>query len=148
MARKFKIFSKFQNEILQSGLLARLSNSALRIYLVLLSYSDWEAGWSYPSVKTISRDSGLHKNRISKGTEELVSAGLIKKYREGKELSFRNTYRIIQNPQIDRNKISPAPKRPCRFLKGADGKFKSVRSESAPVPQDAEVTVPPKADKN
>jgi len=148
MARKWKSFSKFPNEIVQSGLLAALSNSALRIYLVLLNYSDWEEGWAFPSVKTISRDSGVNKNRISKGTEELVRAGLIEKNRERKQFWFRNTYRIIRNPSIDRRQLAPPRKRPCRPPQGKNGRFRSPKSEFSSIPHFVELACPQNADKN
>lgn len=139
MEQKDKGFSKFRHEIVNGGLLAQLSNRAIRVYLVILRHANYETGLSYPTVKTISKESGVNKNLISSATRELVLNGLIDKSRAPKRFAFRNCYRIVKHLRI-RLGIIPRNTDKCRrYFHGKNGKFK-------PVPENAENGIPQNTD--
>jgi hypothetical protein len=137
--QKDKDFSKFRHEIVDKELLARLSNAAIRVYLVILRYANYDTGSSYPTVKTISKLSGVNRNRVSSATRELVLHGLIDKSRARKNFAFRNLYRVIKYPKIVPD-IIPRNTDKCRKLpRDEDGKFK-------PIPRNTDNDIPHSAD--
>jgi len=125
LGQKDKDFSKFPQNIVRSGLLARLPNPAVRVYLVLLTYANYQTGMSCPTVKTISRLSGINKNLISNALNQLVICGLIEKYRGGKRFSYRNYYRIINNPRINLDVVPAKIYKPRKIFREKSGKFTS-----------------------
>jgi DNA-binding transcriptional MocR family regulator len=128
MEPKDKDFSKFYHEIVKSELLAELSSSAVRVYLVILVYAHYNTGWSYPSVKTLSRLSGVNKNLISRAIRELEHVGFIRKSKIRKKSYFRNGYQVIPHPAIFPHLLPVKIKKRKSPLKGKDGRFKSVPS--------------------
>jgi len=130
-----KDFSKFYHEIVRNGFLTGLSSSAIRVYLVLLVYANYETGWSYPTVKTISRLSGVDKNRISKATKELDSFGLITKSRAGKRFEYKNYYRIVKHPKGLFGICPENTDKRRQIFRGKDGKFE-------PVPKNTDNDIP------
>jgi len=127
--QKDKNFSKLYHEIIKNGLWARLSNPAIRVYGVILIYAHYKTGWSYPTVKTLSRLSGVNKNLISRAIQELESFGLIRKNKTKKKFFFRNSYQIIPHPLIFPHLLPVKIKKRKSPLKGKDGRFKSVPSK-------------------
>lgn len=143
LEQKDKDFSKFRHEIVDSGLLERLSNRAIRVYLVILRHANYETGLSYPTVKTISKESGVNKNLISSATRELVLNGLIDKSRAPKRFAFRNCYRIVKHLRI-RPDIIPRNTDKCRrYFHGKNGKFKPVpKNTDNGIPQNTDSVIP------
>ena len=133
--QKDKNFSKLYHEIVKNGFLTGLSSSAIRVYLVLLVYANYETGWSYPTVKTISRLSGVDKNRISKATKELDSFGLITKSRAGKRFEYKNYYRIVKHPKGLFGICPENTDKRRQIFRGKDGKFE-------PVPKNTDNDIP------
>jgi len=142
LEHKNKDFSKFPQAIVKSGLLAKLSNPAVRVYLVLLAHANYQTGLSYPTVKTISRLSGINKNLISKGLKELVICSLIDKFRGAKRFSYRNYYRIINMPRIILDAIPEKKRQPRKIFREKSGKFTSYGSVPGPVPSNMESLIP------
>lgn len=141
-------FSKFYPQIVKSGLLNRLSSSAIRVYLVLLVYSNYKTNWSYPTVKTISQLSGVNKNRIYKAVEELIDCGLIEKFRCGQRLEYRNYYRIIEFHKPPFDPIPIKRNKRVNLLRAKDGKFISWRFAGESVPQNMDKSTPQNMDKS
>jgi hypothetical protein len=137
--QKDKDFSKFRHEIVDEGLLAHLSNGAVRVYLVILRHANYETGLSFPTVKTICKESGVNKNLISSATRELVLNGLIDKVKTSKRFTFRNCYRTIKHPKAPPCTIPKNTDKCRRYFQGKDGKFK-------PVPENTETDIPKNTD--
>jgi DNA-binding transcriptional MocR family regulator len=128
MQPKDKDFSKFYHEIVKNELLAELSSSAIRVYLVILVYAHYKTGWSYPTVKALSRLSGVNKNLISRAIRELESFGLIRKNKTKKKFFFRNGYQIVRHPLIFPHLLPVKINKRKSPLKGKDGRFKAAPS--------------------
>ena len=139
MQQKDKDFSKLRHEIVDSGLLAQLSSAAVRVYLVILRHANYETGLSYPTVKTISKESGVNKNLICSATTELVLNGLIDKSRAPKRFAYRNCYRILKHPKIPPDIIPKKTDKCRRYFHEKNGKFK-------PVPENTETDIPQNTD--
>jgi len=145
--QKDKNFSKFYPEIVKNGLWARLSSPAIRVYGVLLTYAHYKTGWSYPTVQTITRLSGINKNLVYRAIRELELTGLIEKRKARKRFGFRNGYRIIAHPEIYPHLLPVKTDKRKPTCKGADGRF----TPSQPVadnecPSSADNQCPPNAD--
>jgi predicted transcriptional regulator len=134
LEHKTKDFSKFPQAVVRSGLLTKLSNPAVRVYLVLLTYANYHTGLSFPTVKTLSRLSGASKNLIAKALKELVVSGLIGKFRGSKKFRYRNYYRIINMPKIDLDAIPEKTYQPQKILREQSGRFKSQKTVPCQIP--------------
>ena len=132
--QKSKDFSKFPQTIVRSGLLAKLSNPAIRVYLVLLTYANYHTGLSFPLVKTITGLTGINKNLVYRALKELVASGLIEKSRGSKRYCHRNFYRVINMPQIFLDALPEKKRKPRKIQKGQRGRFLSCKTviEQAP----------------
>ena len=139
---KDKDFSRLPRILVTSGLLTKLSNPAIRVYLVILTYANYQTGLSYPTVKTISRLSGINKNLISKALKELILSGLVEKYKGSERFRYRNYYRIIRMPGVNLYNIPGKKQNPRRLLRGENGKFTSFELTCEPVPSNTEYPVP------
>jgi predicted transcriptional regulator len=142
LEHKTKDFSKFPQTIVRSGLLTKLSNPAIRVYLVLLTHANYHTGLSFPTVKTISRLSGVSKNLISKALKELVTSGLIGKFKGSKKFRYRNYYRIINMPKIILDAIPEKIYRPQKILRERSGRFKSQKIVPGLIPSNTDNTIP------
>lgn len=141
---KDKDFSKIPHLLIDSGLLAQLKPSEVKVFLVINRYANYYTGISYPTVKTITELSGVNKNTISKATKALVQKGLIEKVRTPKRFRFRNRYRVTKLKGFYSNLASgiiPRKTDKCRkIFRGKDGKFK-------PVPKDTDTSIPSSTDR-
>ncbi len=88
---KHKDFSKFWHQFVDSGQLANLTSSELRVYLVLLRYADYTSFKCHVSRKTISNMSGVSYSSISAITKSLKGKGLIDKTTCRISTSWRRT---------------------------------------------------------
>ncbi len=148
LEQKDKDFSKFRHEIVDEGLLAHLSNGAVRVYLVILRHANYKTGLSYPTVKTICKESGVNKNLISSATRELVLNGLIDKVKTSKRFAFRNCYRTIKHPKAPPCTIPKNTDKCRRYFQGKDGKFSEIPENTEHrVPINTDNGVPSNTDK-
>jgi hypothetical protein len=134
--QKDKNFSKLYHEIVKNGLWARLSSPAIRVYGVLLTYAHYMTGWSFPTVKTIARLSGVNKNLVYKALRELELTGLIEKRKAKKRFAFRNAYRIVAHPEVYPH-LLPAP----TWKRKTPPKAQNGRFTHCPVPADTNCPV-------
>jgi len=121
-----KDFSKIPHSFIDSGLVAKLKPTLLKVFLLINRFANYKTGLSYPTVKTISELSGVNKSNIAPATKQLALLGLIEKARTGKRFSFRNCYRVIKNPKIDLSTIPCNTDKCKRYFKGKDGRFKPI----------------------
>ena len=128
--KKYAYFSRFFHWIVKDGVWAKLSRKASRVYVVLLTFADYNKFVAFPGVTTISRLSGVARGSISAATNELVRFGLIDKKRASRRFAYRNVYRIIIDPIVN-TYIQPTKTDKCwRPLRGKDGKFISSPSST------------------
>jgi|GEM_PF-2760092 len=141
-------FFKIPHEIVDSGLLAKLKPSEIKVYLVIARFADYKTGRAFPSIELICKLSGVNRNVVCRAIKRLVYFGLIEKYRAPKTFSYRNVYRAIRNPQINPNNIPQKVKRKCTKPRGKDGKFQAVskKGNADTIPQNMENIIPQKVE--
>lgn len=83
MERENKDFSMFFHQVIDSGIWAKLSPKAKAVYPVLLRHAHYITRNASPSNGTISIKGNISQGNISSATDELVEAGLLKKWRKG-----------------------------------------------------------------
>jgi hypothetical protein len=141
-----KNFSKIPHSLIDSGILAQLKPSELKVYLVINRFAHYQTGIAYPTVKVISQLSGVSKNNIAKATQVLVKKRLMEKTKSAKKYRFRNCYRIVRLKGINlvlASAIIPKNKRKCpKISQGKDGKFIPLNTDIL-VPSNTDIPVPP-----
>jgi hypothetical protein len=95
-------FFMLSNSFIDDGTLASLSNSALRVYLVIFRLSNSAKSVAFPSYTAIMKSSGLKsRSGVSSGIKELESRGIITKITKGSNLNKQaNTYRVNNTATI------------------------------------------------
>lgn len=103
-------FFRVDHDLLRSESFKSLGGSAIKVYLVIGLYADFDSGWAYPSVRTIARQAGLSRQTVLTAIDELTRAGVLAAQRvPGKS----NAYKILrQAPQRPRGKAAGAVQNP------------------------------------
>ncbi len=120
MPESNELYISVQKCFVEQGYLAAISDKALRVYIALCSFKDWETGNCWPSVELLRKVTGLCKPSVTKGAQELEKLGLIKTWRFRKEAGrmFKKFYHIKDSmdlcpPGLDKSHSPPAlDKRP------------------------------------
>ena len=86
----------FLRDMIQSKEIARLGDSAVKVYLVIKSFANWSDGRSFPSMDTISEYSGKSIPSVERAVSELIEAGLILKEKRGRH----NEYKLREKVEI------------------------------------------------
>lgn len=140
---KDKDFSRIPHLMIDSGLLAELRPSELRVFLVINRFADYTSGICYPTVRKISNLAGVNKDAIGKATNSLVQGGLIEKKKTGKRFGFRNQYRVTRLKGIYSilpGSIVPKKTDKCKhILRGKDGRFLTIpKNTDNSIPQNTD----------
>ena len=93
-------YSKFPNAVIDSGLLALMKGSELKVYAVILRHAHYSSRQSFPSINGIIKESGTSRRHIQASIKALLSYGLIEKHRFRSGLKFKCVYTIKDNPEI------------------------------------------------
>jgi hypothetical protein len=70
-------FFRVEHDLLRSEAFKDLGGSAIKVYLVIGLYADFDTGWAYPSIRTIARQAGLSRQTVLAALAELTGAGLL-----------------------------------------------------------------------
>jgi hypothetical protein len=70
-------FFRVEHDLLRSEAFKDLGGSAIKVYLVIGMYADFDTGWAYPSIRTIARQAGLSRQTVLAALAELTGAGLL-----------------------------------------------------------------------
>jgi len=71
-------------DMINNGDLAQLDGSAIKVYLVVKSYTNFTSGQSFPSIELIAKKAGLSERQAIRCLAELESAGYISKEKAGR----------------------------------------------------------------
>jgi len=71
-------------DMIDSGDLARLEGSAIKVYLVVKSYTNFSTGRSFPAIELIAEKSGLSDRQVIRCLAELEASGYISKEKAGR----------------------------------------------------------------
>ncbi len=98
-------FFRVDHDLLRSESFQALGGSAIKVYLVIGMYADFDTGWAYPSVRTIAKQAGLSRQTVLTALAELVGAGLLA---TSKSRGKSNAYQILRQaprrPSVPRNR--------------------------------------------
>ena len=127
--------------IIDSGLWAAMCPAERSVYLVLCHYRNYKTNICFPSIRTICKNSGYHKNTVCKVLQQLVLYGLIEKKRAPQGLRFKNIYTIFLNPNLDPSFFpSKSEKKYKPRMRNEKGKFKAspINPETGTFPPKSE----------
>lgn len=71
-------------DMIDSGDMARLDGSAIKVYLVVKSYTNFSTGRAFPALELIAEKAGLSERQVIRCLAELESAGYIGKEKAGR----------------------------------------------------------------
>ena len=71
-----------------------LSSTALKLYIVLARFADWDTGIAFPARDTLAERMGCTEKTVDRVVKELVEAGCIDKHSRGRYQSAQ--YRVLQ----------------------------------------------------
>ncbi|MCM8778664.1 MAG: helix-turn-helix domain-containing protein [Candidatus Omnitrophica bacterium] len=97
--KKDKDFSKLPHSLIDSGLVAKVKPSVLKVFLVINRFANYETGLSYPTVKIISELFGVNKSNIAPATKQLALLGLIEKKKRVKGFPLEIVTELLKIPQ-------------------------------------------------
>ncbi len=79
------LYFTIQNGLVENGLLAIMTDKALKVYVALCKFKSWETGNCWPSNALLREATGLCKDSVIKGSQECERLGLIKSWRNRRE---------------------------------------------------------------
>lgn len=79
--------------LIDGGLLARMSGSACKVYLVIKSHANFKTGVAGPALTTIAHKSGLSLAQVKRELTSLEDYGVIRKQKVGRH----NIYTLIEH---------------------------------------------------
>ncbi|HEM7851407.1 helix-turn-helix domain-containing protein [Burkholderia multivorans] len=79
----------FFRSMVDSGALAKMSGSSLKVYLVIKAHANYHTGIAFPGMKTIAEKSGISLAQVKRAIPELESLGYISKSKNGRSNEYR-----------------------------------------------------------
>jgi len=83
-------------DMIDSGDMARLDGSAIKVYLVIKSYTNFSTGRSFPALDLVASKAGLSGRQVMRCLTELEKAGYITKHKSGRH----NVYTLREKVSI------------------------------------------------
>lgn len=120
---KNKDFGQVPHYVVDQGILKILKGSEAKVYMALIRHADYLTGVSFPTVDSLIAETGCGDCVIAQATNRLAALKLIEKKRTGKRFGFRNTYKIIRDPNIDRCITPSKTGKSINGLRGENGRF-------------------------
>ncbi len=93
-------YSRIPHTIVDSGLLALMKGSEVKIYAVILRHAQYNSRQAFPSLVCLSKETGLQRDTIQAAIKRLVSFGLIRKHRFHQGRKFKNVFTVLDTPEI------------------------------------------------
>ena len=82
--------------MIDSGDLAKLSGSAIKVYLVVKAHTNYSTGRAFPAIETIAEKAGLGKRQVMRELQALEQSGYITKAKLGRS----NHYMLREKVEI------------------------------------------------
>jgi len=83
-------------DMIDSGDMARLDGSAIKVYLVVKSYTNFSTGRAFPALDLIAKKAGLSERQVIRCLLDLETAGYISKEKAGRS----NLYTLREKVSI------------------------------------------------
>lgn len=90
--------------MIDSGDLAKLSGSAVKVYLVVKAHTNFSTGQAFPNIETIAEKAGLSVSQVKRELDVLRECGYIIKEKRGRA----NAYTLREKVQITDDTGRPA----------------------------------------
>lgn len=71
-------------DMIDNGDMARLDGSAIKVYLVVKSFTNFSTGRAFPAIELISEKAGLSDSQVMRCLKSLEEAGYISKSKSGR----------------------------------------------------------------
>lgn len=91
-------------DMIDSGDMAKLSGSAVKVYLVVKAHTNFATGQAFPSIETIAEKSGISVSQVKRELDVLKENGYISKEKRGRS----NSYTLREKVQITDDTGRPA----------------------------------------
>ncbi|MFA1684546.1 helix-turn-helix domain-containing protein [Achromobacter dolens] len=101
--------------MIDSGELARLEGSAIKVYLVVKAYANFSTGFSFPALETVAEKAGLSLSQVQRCLKNLQNNGYIRKEKKGRN----NVYTLREKVQIKGEGRRPAAVATWDYLPGS-----------------------------
>jgi len=91
-----ELYITLQKGFVERGYLAAISGIALKVYVALCSFKDWETGNCWPSIASLCEVTGLCRASVITAVRQLEKFGLVKSWKHRKERGrmFKKFYHI------------------------------------------------------
>lgn len=83
-------------DMIDNGDMAKLDGSAIKVYLVVKSYTNFATGRAFPAVELVAQKAGLSERQVMRCFTELESSGYITKEKVGRQ----NVYTLREKVNI------------------------------------------------
>jgi hypothetical protein len=93
-------FYKTWNSIVDSGLLALMKGSEVKVLQVILRHRNRDSRQSFPSIPRMMAEAGLCRESVQAAVKRLISYGLIGKHRFRMGMKFKCVYTVIDDPIV------------------------------------------------
>jgi DNA-binding MarR family transcriptional regulator len=90
--------------MIDSGDLATMSGSSVKVYLVIKAHTNFSTGRAFPAIETIAAKSGLSRSQVLRELKTLEAMGYLSKSKTGRH----NEYRLREKVQITDGDGRPA----------------------------------------
>ena len=129
----FRIYA-FNAKIVDSGLVASMKGSDLKVLIVLMRRMDTKTRQSFPSLERIEKESGIERGTVQEAIKRLVASGVILKHRFSSGRKWKNVFTISDNPKI----VLPIqPKKSARWesqnREHSSGRWVKPKNSAAPI---------------
>ena len=89
-------------DMIDSGDMATLDGSSIKVYLVIKSYTNFSTGRAFPALELIASKAGLSERQVMRCLIELEKLGYISKEKTGRH----NTYTLREKVSIKDSELS------------------------------------------
>ena len=83
-------------DMIDNGDMAKLDGSAIKVYLVVKSYTNFSTGRAFPAIDLVAEKAGLSERQVMRCLVELEDAGYISKNKSGRH----NVYTLREKVSI------------------------------------------------
>lgn len=92
----------FLRDMIESGDMAKLGGSAMMVYLVIKSYTNFATGMSFPKIEKIAEKAGLSQVQVKRCLKALEESGYITKEKDGRHNVYTLREKVVINDENGR----------------------------------------------
>lgn len=130
--RRHELFFQFMLWIAQSGLLARMSGAAAKVYLALGTFSDFRQRTCVVSSREVCERAGVARSSLFDAIGELVAMGLLEVVSGRQDAgNAANAYRLPMTPPCSKNEL-PLSENRTRVVQKSDKPLSDFQRHPSP----------------